>query len=262
MSHWSARRVVVRDFYISLKPLGSDGRKYGMDISAPAFGQAEGEAVYVVITGRPAGLVNFIREHIGLSRRFEFLITNRQCIERIGSPSTQVLSTSRICGLNTFRVGLIRPLRESAFVMFLAFLSFLAGLHLIPSPQSFSPPNGGVEQQKIDPLVGQEVYDSASSSNAIAEVVTEDKGGEGAQMGRSSPTTGSDIFFIISSVVLSVYAAYLFFVAKRNWISASEGGESVVDFMISPSLLESKSTDIPLQELNRIPLIFNALKSD
>jgi hypothetical protein len=63
------------------------------------------------------------------------------------------------------------------------------------------------------------------------------------------------------ALAMGIFASYLFFIAKRNVVTVSESGEAVVGFVVSPSLLESKSTDIPLEELNRIPLIFRVLKS-
>jgi hypothetical protein len=68
--HWTTRKVVVRDFYIYFKPMGADPDKHWIDLSAPVIGQANDEAAYIALSGRPAGLLDFIRKHIGLGRRF------------------------------------------------------------------------------------------------------------------------------------------------------------------------------------------------
>ncbi len=62
-------------------------------------------------------------------------------------------------------------------------------------------------------------------------------------------------------LILGLYVAYLFFIAKLNLVLISEAGNDVVAFIISPSFLESRSTDIPLEDLNRLPLIFRVLKN-
>jgi hypothetical protein len=67
--------------------------------------------------------------------------------------------------------------------------------------------------------------------------------------------------WILVGLILGLYVAYLFFIAKLNLVLISEAGNDVVAFIISPSFLESRSTDIPLEDLNRLPLIFRVLKN-
>lgn len=210
MAHWAANKIVLRDFFISFKPMGSDPNGGTIDLSYHIANQASDEAIYVAVTGRPAGLWNFIREHIGLSRRFEFVMTSSQCIQRLGSPSTQILSSSRMEGLNTITVGLVRPLVQ-AIVLALISLSLV-------------------------------IATTVTVLNMLLLGI--------------APAWA----WFLLALGIGIYAAYLFFIDKRNIVTVSESGEAVVGFIVSPSFLESRSTDIPLEELNRILLIFRVLK--
>ena len=46
------------------------------------------------------------------------------------------------------------------------------------------------------------------------------------------------VWFVLA-LGIGVYAAYLFFIDKRNLVTLSESGEAVVGFIVSPSFLES-----------------------
>lgn len=271
MAHWATKKVVVRDFYISFKPMGSDPNGKSIDLSDPITSQASDEAIYVAVTGRPAGLWSFIRELIGLSRRFEFVMSSSQCIQRLGSPSTQILSSSRMEGLNTITVGLVRPLVQA---IILALLSLTLATAALYKPDF-------VEADALAEANAETVAPSASTAP--------DYGNDGSDY--NDPTqldalpdveepsalrmTFSGIMAILNLLLLGIapawtwfgialgigiYAAYLFFVDKRNLVTLSESGEPVAGFIVSPSFLESHSTDIPLLELNRLPMIFRVLK--
>lgn len=272
MGHWATKKIVVRDFYISFKPMGTDPAARKIDLSAPIVNQANDESVYVAVTGRPAGLWQFIRELIGLSRRFEFVMSSSQCIQRLGSPSTQILSSSRLDGLNTITVGLVRPLVQAIVLAILSLSIVIIASH------------------KPDPAAMDAMAPTAEATAAAME----ESGGSGYAYGGPNyeeptqtesqspaappPEEPSKIGVVLTllnmmligiapawvwfvlALGIGVYSAYLFFIDKRNLVTLSESGEPVVGFIVSPSFLESQSTDIPLEELNRLPMIFRVLK--
>ena len=274
MAHWATKKVVVRDFYISFKPMGSDPNGKSIDLSDPITNQASDEAIYVAVTGRPAGLWSFIRELIGLSRRFEFVMSSSQCVQRLGSPSTQILSSSRLEGLNTITVGLVRPLVQAILLALLSLTIVIAASHK-PDLAAMS---------------------AMTSADADAEASTDEIPGSGYAYGgpyldeptqtaaqdpeapaSSGPSAVGVILTLLNMMLIGiapawvwfllalgigVYAAYLFFIDKRNVVTLSESGQAVVGFVVSPSFLESQSTDIPLEDLNRLPMIFRVLKDN
>jgi hypothetical protein len=252
--------------------MGSDPHAKTIDLSAPITNQASDEAVYVAVTGRPAGLLSFIREFIGLSRRFEFVMTSSQCIQRLGSPSTQILSTSRLEGLNTITVGLVRPLVQ-AIVMALISLSIL----IVASPRSDLAAMSAMTA--ADSAAEASTDESAGSGYAFGgpnyDEPTQTAAQDPAALASPEPSAVGVVLTLLNMMLLGiapawvwwilalgvgVYAAYLFFIDKRNIVMVSESGEPVVGFVVSPSFLESQSTDIPLEHLNRLPMIFRVLK--
>lgn len=255
--------------------MGADPDEHWIDLSAPVIGQASDEAVYVALSGRPAGLLNFIREHIGLARRFEFVISSSQCIQRIGSPSTQILSASTLDGLNTITVGLWRPLVRAILLalLSLSLLTIVAYPVIHSTFADYTPDltqadeNTESDQEESSNFIYNDKYDRYSSE----DIATKEIGVE-----QSPPLAGSTLdilnifltsfapswFWLIVAIALGIYAAYLLFIAKLNLVEISEAGNSVVAFIVSPSFLESRNTDIPLEDLNRLPLIFRVLKSE
>ncbi len=237
MGHWATKKVVVRDFYISFKPMGSEPTGKTVDLSDPITNQASDEAIYVAVTGRPAGLWNFIREHIGLSRRFEFVMSSNQCIQRLGSPTTQILSSSQMNGLNTVTVGLVRPLVQAILLTLLSLILVIAA--------SYEPDLTGLSSSALmeEPSA---IWTAISGLLIILNMML---------LGIASAWA-----WFVLALALGIYAAYLFFIDKRNIVTVSESGNDVVGFIVSPSFLESQSTDIPLEHLNRLPMIFHVLK--
>lgn len=272
--HWATKKVVVRDFYVSFKPMGADPDKHWIDLSEPVIGQASDEAVYVALSGRPAGLLNFIREHIGLARRFEFVMSSSQCIQRIGSPSTQILSASTLDGLNTITVGLLRPLVRAILLALLS-LSLLAAIAYPAIESAFADETFGLTQNGQDIESAQQDPSKSFDKEEYDVYSSEDDEASDIEAVQSPLVVGGILgllnMFLISfapswvwilvGLVLGLYAAYLFFIAKLNLVLISEAGNDVVAFIISPSFLESRSTDIPLEDLNRLPLIFRVLKN-
>ncbi|WP_155799971.1 hypothetical protein [Porphyrobacter sp. AAP82] len=266
MGHWASKKIVVRDFYISFKPMGADPNSRFIDLSDPIANQASDEAIYVAVTGRPAGLWNFIREHVGLSRRFEFVMSSSQCIQRLGSPTTQILSSSRIDGLNTITVGLVRPLVQAIIFGLLSLGLVIAASH--------KPDLAGMGALSAAEAAAEADYESDSGyADGGASDARTDETGMVPEF--EEPSTFGMTLSLVNMVLLGIapawvwfmialglglYAAYLFFIDKRNLVTVSESGDPVVGFIVSPSFLESQSTDIPLSELNKLPMIFRVLK--
>lgn len=266
MGHWASKKIVVRDSYISFKPMGADPNSRIIDLSDPIANQASDEAIYVAVTGRPAGLWSFIREHIGLSRRFEFVMSSSQCIQRLGSPTTQILSSSRIDGLNTITVGLVRPLVQAIILGLLSLSLVVAASHKtdMPGMTALADPAAAESYDYGGPsgyAYGGPNYDEPAEMDPVPEF--------------EEPSTFGMTLSLLNMVLLGIapawvwfmvalglglYAAYLFFIDKRNLVTVSESGDPVVGFIVSPSFLESQSTDIPLSELNKLPMIFRVLK--
>lgn len=272
--HWATKKVVVRDFYVSFKPMGADPDADWVDLSEPVIGQACDEAVYVALSGRPAGLLNFIREHIGLARRFEFVMSSSQCIQRIGSPSTQILSASTLDGLNTITVGLLRPLVRAILLALLS-LSLLAAIAYPAIQSAFEDETSSlnqngqdIESAQQDPFKSfdENGYDDYSSeSDEISDIgAVKSPSIIGVILGLFNMFLTSfapSWVWVLVGIALGLYAAYLLFIAKINLVTVSEAGNEVVAFIVSPSFLESRGTDIPLEDLNRLPLIFRVLKT-
>lgn len=271
MAHWAKKKIVVRDFYISFKPMGSDPGGKVIDLSDPITKQASDEAVYVAVTGRPAGLWSFIRELVGLSRRFEFVMSSSQCIQRLGSPTTQILSSSRIEGLNTIMVGLFRPLVQAILLALLS-LSIVVAISYKPDVSAAEIAAAAAEADAA--MAAEAATDDSAYAYADPNQLapTDAAAPSDAASGPSSLTillTGLNMLllsiaptwvWILVAFGTGIYAAYLFFIDKRNLITVSESGVDVVGFIVSPSFLESQSTDIPLEDLNRLPMIFRVLK--
>jgi len=269
MGDWASKKVVVRDFYISFKPMGSDLGEAQIDLSEPISNQASDEAIYVAVTGRPAGLWNFIRELIGLSRRFEFVMSSSQCIQRLGSPSTQILSSSHLQGLNTITVGLFRPLIQAILITLLSLslvivASYKPDVSSLKNLAAASVATASQEGDDDGPYVGSVEEQPALSEAEVSQGALED-----APSGVGMIFTALNVMLLsiapawawfVIALGLGIYAAYLFFIDKRNLVEVSESGEVVVGFIVSPSFLERRSTDIPLEDLNRLPMIFRVLK--
>lgn len=274
MGHWATIKIVVRDFYISFKPMGSDPAARTIDLSVPTTHQANGEAIYVAVTGRPAGLWQFIRELIGLSRRFEFVMSSSQCIQRLGSPSTQILSSSRLEGLNTITVGLVRPLIQAIVLALISLSLLIIASHKpdLAAMSAMAPTDVATHKLTEESggswyAHGVEDYKNPTQTEAQrpAALVPEEPSKFGFVLTLLNMmligVAPAWVWFVLA-LGLGVYAAYLFFVDKRNVVTLSESGEPVVGFIVSPSFLESQSTDIPLEQLNRLPMIFRVLKDN
>jgi hypothetical protein len=124
MFSWLQRPVVLDVVYISFDPVLVQSMPKSMAFSAPVRDVSQGEPIYVALSGRPSGVLNVLLKLAGIGRRFEFLMSKTQVVTRIGSTSLQVMSISKLEGLNTITVALVRSLR-AAIAWLLLFLGFL-----------------------------------------------------------------------------------------------------------------------------------------
>jgi hypothetical protein len=100
-----AHKLVLRAYRISFEPLPEGSDVNGHPLSQPVLDLRTGEAIYAAIIGRPAGLINFLREGFGLGRRFEFALCKRQAIVRMGSLTMHSLQCTKLSSLGTCTVG-------------------------------------------------------------------------------------------------------------------------------------------------------------
>lgn len=238
MTAWFTRKIVVRDHYISFEPLAGSGLRGGLDLSAPVSELTSGEPLYVAILGRPAGLIAFIREHLGIGRRFEFVLSKNQALMRLGSPSVQALTLSKLRGLNSITVGVVRPLKSAlawaAIALFLALGALAPASALAPRDQVDSSQALAPDLQPGDP--------QASTGG-----------------GEEAPPR-----LLLGGLALGalLVAGFRLFISKETFLELSEGGERAIAFVISPSLLEKKDTDVSVADLNRIAQVFRVMKDE
>ncbi len=112
-------RLVLRSYRIDFGPQHAASDVNGHALSDVATGLLGDEPVFAAIIGRPAGLTNFIREGMGLSKRFEFALTDRQAILRMGSLSSHELQCSKLKGLNS---AMVAQRRLHPLILFVQFL--------------------------------------------------------------------------------------------------------------------------------------------
>jgi hypothetical protein len=121
-------KLVLRAFRIGFEPMSEGSDVNGHALSQPIVDLLQGEAKYAVIIGRPAGLINFLREGIGLSRRFEFALSKRQAVLRMASLTSHALQCSKLEGLNSTTVSQQRLNPLILFVQYLITVSILSFL--------------------------------------------------------------------------------------------------------------------------------------
>ncbi|MBU6268129.1 MAG: hypothetical protein KGN34_11355 [Sphingomonadales bacterium] len=257
MAIWGQQKIVVRDYYVSFEPLGTDDQSAGIDLSQPVAELSLEDPIYAVITGRPAGLINFLREFVGLSRRFEFVLSKSQVIVRLGSLSVQELSLSKLRGLNTITVGLIRPVKAALFVALAALLMTLEALHVLPAPPA-NPANPDTTTATAAPGADDPEFarKAAACGNGDRDACTAI---QDAGKSRAEPSGSRAVWWPLA-IIAWIYAAFLFFVSKKSFLTISEAGKAVVGFVVSPSLLERKHADLTREGLNNIAQLFRVLK--
>lgn len=139
LTGWSAYRIVLRGYAIGFDPVADDG-PIGQDhLSEPVRAVLGDEPKFAVIVGRPAGMINFVREMIGIPRRFEFALSSRQAVIRFGSVTHHSLKLTKLTGLEAIEVQ--RDKRNPLFLLLVWFV--LTSLFTTPSPMNGYDPGGG-----------------------------------------------------------------------------------------------------------------------
>jgi hypothetical protein len=123
---WMTQKLVLRGHYIGFAPLADGAEVNGFARSPEIVGLTAGEPVYAVIIGRPAGLINFLREGIGLARRFEFVLSKGQVITRYNSLTRQDVQCAKLSGLEALHIKRQGP-NPLSVLMVLLVSSFIFG---------------------------------------------------------------------------------------------------------------------------------------
>lgn len=116
---FGSHKLVLRGYRIDFEPMAEGSDINGLTLSQPVQDLLQGDAKYGVIIGRPAGLINYMREGMGLSRRFEFAISKRQTALRMASFTSHALQCSKLDGLNSITVA---QKRLNPLILFIQFL--------------------------------------------------------------------------------------------------------------------------------------------
>lgn len=227
---WLTTKIVVRECYVSFDPVDSDAA-LPVDLSTPMREISSGEPIYAIITGRPAGIVNYLMQFVGLNRRFEFVISATQVCTRMSSTSSQIMSVSKLTGLNSVGVGLRRAVYQFLFFLILAILSFgMAGYS-----------KGQIEQEYSN----NNLYDGDMTNSLAA---------------RSTDLLSNNVWlFSILATFFLLVAFYKLFLDRLFVILMSEGGENVVNFVLSPSLIERGA--ISAEDVQKVGQLFRVLKN-
>lgn len=106
---WINRKLVMRGYYVAFEPIADGAPVGGYSLSETMTGLMQGDAKFAIVIGRPAGLLNFLREGMGLSRRLEFVLGKSQVAVRYASFTTQSLQCAKLKGLNTIQVDRQKP---------------------------------------------------------------------------------------------------------------------------------------------------------
>lgn len=109
VGHWSGHRLVLRGHRIGFEPHPAGAQVNGYELSEQAEDLMRGDPKFAIVIGRPAGLINFLREGIGLARRFEFVLGKDNAIFRIDSFTTNVQMLCKLEGLTAMNVAWVRP---------------------------------------------------------------------------------------------------------------------------------------------------------
>ena len=107
--HWSAQRMVLRGHKISFEPhpAGEPVNSYVLSDQAEAL--VRGDPKFAIVIGRPAGLINFLREGIGLARRLEFVLGKENAAFRLDSFTTNIQVLVKVRALDSIAVSWVRP---------------------------------------------------------------------------------------------------------------------------------------------------------
>jgi hypothetical protein len=138
---WATQKLVLRAHHISFEPLPPNSEVGGIPLSDTARDLSQGEPLFAVVIGRPAGLINFLREGVGLSRRFEFVFSRNQAMTRYASFTTHALHCARLEGLNSIEVSRKRP---NPLMLFGPFLLIFAIVYAISAVMTGGDDSDGI----------------------------------------------------------------------------------------------------------------------
>lgn len=106
---WTTQKLVLRGHRIAFDPLAPHSPVNGFQLSDQVEALLQGDPKFAVIIGRPAGLINFMREGVGLARRFEFVLSKEHVVIRRDSFTTNYQHLSKLEGLSAVSVAWVRP---------------------------------------------------------------------------------------------------------------------------------------------------------
>jgi hypothetical protein len=136
---WSVYRLVLRGYRIGFEPIDENEPINSDTLSGHLRELLLDDPKFAVIIGRPAGLFNFLREFIGLGRRFEFVLSRNQATTRYGSLTSQSLKLSKLGALGAITVD---RSKRNPLLLFLQW-AVLNALISRPSPLNDFNPGGG-----------------------------------------------------------------------------------------------------------------------
>jgi hypothetical protein len=136
---WRSHKLVPREFYVGFDPLSADAYRNQIGLSEITSDLLGDHPVFVAIKGRPAGLINFLREYINLPRRFEFALCDKHAVTRRASLTGHFIQSSKMMDLHSITVNQtkINPLivifmwwlTLNGFGLFLMFMVELMGFY-------------------------------------------------------------------------------------------------------------------------------------
>lgn len=138
LTGWKSYRIVLRGHAIGFDAV-SDDTPVGSDyLSEPVRTVLGDDPRFAVLIGRPAGFINFVREMIGIPRRFEFVLASRQAVIRHGSVTHQSIKLAKLSSLGS--VDVQRDKRNPLFLLLVWMV--LTAFFSTPSPMNGYNPGG------------------------------------------------------------------------------------------------------------------------
>ena len=106
---WFAQRLVLRGHRIAFEPHRQGEPVNGYALSDQMEALMQGDPRFAIVIGRPAGLINFLREGIGLARRLEFVLGKENAAFRLDSFTTNIQVLVKVRALDSIAVSWVRP---------------------------------------------------------------------------------------------------------------------------------------------------------
>jgi hypothetical protein len=102
---WRTHKLVPKEFYVEFEPAPAERFAERFDLSGIVCDLMGDNPVFVVIKGRPAGLINFLREYINIPRRFEFAMCDKQAVIRRASITGHFIQSSKLTGVHSITIN-------------------------------------------------------------------------------------------------------------------------------------------------------------